>query len=72
MVNRSKRRKVQIFAEPPLRQMQQPEEQKQEEGADQDMQGEQPQEERGPEQMIYIVCLFINHVLRALSNFKLR
>ena len=43
MVNRSKRRKVQIFAEPPLRQMQQPEEQKQEEGADQDMQGEQPQ-----------------------------
>ena len=43
VVARQKRRKIQIFALPPLRQNQQPEEQKQEEGADQDMQGEQSQ-----------------------------
>ena len=39
VANRQKRRKIQIFADPPLRQHQ-PEEQKQEEGADQEMQGE--------------------------------
>jgi len=49
VANRQKRRKIQIFADPPLRQQQQqqPEEQKQEEGADQEMQGEQPQANHG-------------------------
>ena len=43
MTPRQKRRKVDIFALPPLRQHQQQEEQKQEEAADQEMQAEQPQ-----------------------------